>query len=69
LRQNISITPCEALEYMILDAGFSILDLKKWMPLILSSIEHPESSILPSMAQTLMPMIFSSLVPACPGWV
>jgi len=68
LWRNISITPCEALEYLMLDAGFWILDLKKRMLLISSSIEHPESSILPSMAQTLMPMIFSFFVPACPGW-
>ena len=26
---NISITPCEALVYMMLDAGLSILDIKK----------------------------------------
>ena len=28
LWQNLSITPCEALVYMMLDAGFWILDIK-----------------------------------------
>jgi len=31
LWQNISITPCDGFEYMMLDAGLSILDLKKWI--------------------------------------
>jgi hypothetical protein len=65
LWQNISITPCEAFEYMMLDApltaGFTlcsnwlcwILDIlkKEYYPYYISSIEHPESSILTSMAQ------------------
>jgi len=55
LWQNIAITHCEALVYMMLDTGFRI---KKRV----SSIEHPESSILSFMAQTLMPRVFSFLV-------
>ena len=39
------------------------------MLLILSSIQNRESSILPGMAQNLMPMRFSFLAPACPVWV
>ena len=44
----------------------SILDLKKMDGLYL--IQNRVSRISPSTAQTLMPMRFSFLVPACPGW-
>ena len=56
---------------LFLDAGYSLLDTGFWLKSEhqVSNIEYPASSILPSKAQTLMPMIFSFLVTACPGWV
>jgi len=51
----------------MLDIGFWIQDFKKRTILISSSIDYPESCILPFMAQTLMPMIFSFIAPACPS--
>jgi len=65
--QTIFIAPYEAFVCLMLDAGLSILDIEKRMLLILSSIEYPKSSILLYMAQTLMPMIVSSLILACLG--
>lgn len=59
--------PLRALVYLMLNVGFSILNLKEIYYLFLQS-RVARIEYLGLYAQTLMPMIFLSLVPACPVW-